>query len=79
MLCKKCCILIGTPGSINECNKLHLNQKSFSVYYTNIRNLYKHIDVLHTQLSMINIPFDITGKSETKHQINKDFLVNVDM
>ena len=28
---------------------------------------------------MINIPFDIIGISETKHQINKDFLVNVDM
>ena len=28
---------------------------------------------------MINIPFDIIGISETKQQINKDFLVNVDM
>ena len=28
---------------------------------------------------MINISFDIIGISETKHQINKDFLVNVDM
>ena len=65
--------------SINECNKLHLNQKHFSVYHTNIINLSKHIDALDTQLSMINISFDIIGKSETKHQINKVFLVNVDM
>ena len=28
---------------------------------------------------MINLPFDITGISVTKHQINKDFLVNVDI
>ena len=28
---------------------------------------------------MINIPFDIIGISESKHQVNKDFLVNVDM
>ena len=65
--------------SINECNKLHLNQKTFSVFHTNIRSLSKHIDALHTQLSMINISFDIIGISETKHQINKDFLANVDM
>ena len=44
-----------------------------------MRNLSKHIDALHTLLSMINIPFDIIGISKTKHQINKHFLVNVDM
>ena len=38
------------------------------------------MDALHTQLSMINILFDIIGIIyETNHQINKDFLVNVDM
>ena len=37
------------------------------------------MDALHTQLSVINIPFHIIGISETNHQINKDFLVNVDM
>ena len=37
------------------------------------------MNALHTQLSMIYIPFDIIGISETKHQINKIFLVNVDM
>ena len=45
----------------------------------NNRNLSKHIDALPTQLSMINIPFDKIGISETKHQINEDFLVYVDM
>ena len=54
-------------------------KKNLSVYHTNIRNLSKHTDALHTQLGMINIPFDIIGISETKHQVNKDFLVNVDM
>ena len=55
--------------SINECNKLHLSQKSFSVYRTNIRSLSEYINALHTQLSMINIPFDIIGISETKHML----------
>ena len=30
------------------------------------------MDALHTQLSMINIPFDIIDISETNHQINND-------
>ena len=37
------------------------------------------MDALNTQLSMINIPFHIIGIYKTNHQINKDFLVNVDM
>ena len=64
--------------SITECNKLHLNQKKF-LFTMNIRSLSKHMDALHTQLSMINIPFHIIGIFETNHQINKDFLVNGDM
>ena len=65
--------------SITECNKLHLNQKKNSVYHTNIRSLSENMDALNTQLSMINIPFHIIGIYKTNHQINKDFLVNVDM
>ena len=49
----------------NEYNKLHLNQKKISVYHTDIGSLSKHTDALHTQLSMINIPFSIIGISET--------------
>ena len=51
--------------------------KNFSVFHTNIRSLSKHIDALHTQLNMVNIPFDVLGISETKQQVDKDFLSNV--
>ena len=37
------------------------------------------MDALHTHLSMFNIPFEIIGISETNHQNNKDFLVNINM
>ena len=39
----------------------------------------KHFDLLHTQLSAINIPFDVIGISESKQQLDKNFLVNVDI
>ena len=39
----------------------------------------KHHDTLHTQLSMINIPFDVIGISETKEQIDKEFITNVEL
>ena len=65
--------------SLNEINKIRLARKNFSIFHTNIRNLSKHIDSLHTQLSSINIPYDVIGISESKQQVDKDFLVNVDI
>ena len=75
--------LISTISSrcydLNEMNKIKLNRQSFSVFHTNIRSLSQHFDELHTQLNMLNIPFDIIGISESKQQVGKDFLVNVQM
>ena len=51
--------------------------KNFSIFHTNIRSLSKHVDALHTQLNMVNVPFDVLGISETKQQVDKDFLSNV--
>ena len=75
--------LISTISSryydLNEINKIKLTRQNFSVFQTNIRSLSKHFDELHTQLNMLNIPFDIIGISESKQQVGKDFLVNIQM
>ena len=63
--------------SVDEINKVQLSKQHFSVFHTNIRSLSKHHDTLHTQLSMINIPFDVIGISETKEQIDDEFITNV--
>ena len=52
--------------SVDALNKVQLSKQHFSVFHTNIRSLSKHYDTLHTQLSMVNIPFDVIGISETK-------------
>ena len=59
--------------SLDEINKIKLPRQNFSIFHTNIRSLSKHFDLLHTQLSTINIPF------ESKQQLGKSFLVNVDI
>ena len=64
---------------LNEINKIKLTRQFFSVFHTNIRSLSKHFDELHAQLNMLNIPFDIIGFSESKQQIGKDFLINIQM
>ena len=75
--------LISTISSgyydLNEINKIKLTRRNFSVFHTNIRSLSKHFDELHAQLNMLNIPLDINGISESKQQVVKDFLVNVQM
>ena len=65
--------------SVDESNKVQLSKQHFSVFHTNIRSLSKHHDTLHTQLSMINIPFDVIGISETKEQIDNEFISNVEL
>ena len=64
---------------LNEINKIKLTGQTFSVFHTNIRSLSKHFDELHAQLNMLNIPFDIIGISESKQQVGKDFLMNIQM
>ena len=75
--------LISTISSryydLNKINKIKLTRQNFSVFRTNIRSLSKHFDELHTQLNMLNIPFDIIGISEFKKQVAKDFFVNIQM
>ena len=65
--------------SLDDINKIKLPIQNFPIFHTNIRSLSKHFDLLHTQLSTINIPFDVTGISESKQQLDKSFLVNVDI
>ena len=65
--------------SVDEINEIQLTKQHFSVFLTNIRSLYKHHDTLHTQLSVINIPFDVIGISETKEQIDNEFITNVEL
>ena len=62
---------------MDESNKILLRKQHFSVFHTNITSLSKHHDTLHTQLSMINIPFDVIYISETKKQIDNEFITNV--
>ena len=64
--------------SVDESNKVQLSKQHFSVFHTNIGSLSKHHDTLHTQLSMINVPFDVIGISETKEQIDNEFISNVE-
>ena len=75
--------LIGTISSryydLNEKNKIKLTRQNFSVFHTNIRSLSKHFDELHTQINMLNIPLDTVGISESKQQVGKDFLINIQM
>ena len=47
--------------------------------HINIRSLSKHIDEFKTVLSMSKVKFDVTGLTETKQQIGKDFIVNVNI
>ena len=65
--------------SVDELNKVQLSKQHFSVFHTNIRSLSKHHDTLHTQLSMVNIPFDVIGIFETKEQIENEFISNVEL
>ena len=65
--------------TLNEISQLNLTRNNFSIFHTNIRSLSKHVDSLHTQLGSTNIPFDIIGITETKQQVDKDFLVNEDL
>ena len=75
--------LISTISSwyydLNNINKIKLPRQNVSVFYTNIRSLSKHFDMLHTQLNVLNIPFDIISISESKQHVGKDLLVNTQM
>ena len=56
-----------------------LSGKSFSLFHVNTRSLSKNFDQLLSVLSSLTVNFDVIGITETKQQIGKDFLVNVDV
>ena len=53
--------------------------KSLSLMHINIKSLSKRIDEFKTVLSMSKVKFDVAGITESKQQIGKDFIVNVDI
>ena len=56
-----------------------LSGKSFSLFHVNTRSLSKNFDQLLSVLSSLKVNFDLIRITETKQQIGKDFLVNVDV
>ena len=62
-----------------EVSKLSKGKGSFSLLHTNLRSLSAHIDDLKLLLDFMKLPFDILGISETKEQVNKNFLRNVNL
>ena len=69
------------PVDIPEIAKLSttLSRKSFSLFHVNTRSLSKNFDQLLFVLSSLKVNFDLIGITETKQQVGKDFLVNVDV
>ena len=64
-----------------EFSKLYssLSGKTFSLFHVNTRSLSKNFDQLQNVLSAAKIDFDLIGITETKQQVDKDFLVNVNI
>ena len=52
--------------------------KYFALFHTNVRSLAKHFDELQSLLSTLQTEFDVIGISETKENIDKGFISNVD-
>ena len=64
---------------IKDVSKLSKGQGSFSLLYTNLRSLPAIIGHLKRLLDSMKLPFDVLHISETKEQINKNFLRNVNL
>ena len=64
-----------------ESSKLYssLSGKTFSSFHVNTRSLSKNFDQLQNVLSAAKIGFDLIGITEAKQQVDKDFLVNVNI
>ena len=52
---------------------------SFFLLHSNLRSLSAHVDELKLLLDSMKLPFDIIEISETKEQVNKSFLSNVNL
>ena len=64
---------------ISELCNVYSSKSSFSLFHSNLRSLSKHIEELQILLRSAKIPFDIIGVSETKEQVDKGFLTNVNL
>ena len=53
--------------------------KQFSLFHVNIGSLSENFDQLSAVLSALGIPFDVLGITETKQQIGKEFISNVNI
>ena len=64
---------------ISEPRNVYNSKSSFSLFHSNLRSPSKHIDELQTLLRSTEMPFDIIGVSETKQQVDRGFLTNVNL
>ena len=51
----------------------------FVLFHTNVKSLAKHFDELQSLLSTLQTKFDVIGISETKENIDKGLITNVDL
>ena len=49
------------------------------MFHMNTRSLSKNFDQLQNVLSAVETNFDVVGITETKQQVEKDFITNVDL
>ena len=52
---------------------------SFYLLHSNLKRLSAYVDELKLLLDSMKLPFDIIGISETKEQVHKSFLSNVNL
>ena len=75
--------LINTVNSkyydITELKNVQKTNESFSILHTNLRSLSAHLDELHLLLCSSKMTFDVIGILETKEQVGKGFLTNVNL
>ena len=64
---------------ILELRNVYNSKSSFSLFHSNYRSLSKHIDELQILLRSTKISFDIIGVAQTKEQVDKGFLTNVNL
>ena len=64
---------------ISELRNVYNSKSSFRLFHSNLRSLSKHIDELQILLRSTEIPFDIIGVSETKEQVYRGFLTDVNL
>ena len=64
---------------ISDISKLKVTNQDLSLFHINSRSLTLHFDQLHSLISNLKIPFDLTGITETRQQKDTNFLTNVNI